>query len=272
MRATLGNVRLFIVDEISMVSSLNLAYIHIRLEELFGGSELFGSRNVLFVGDLLQLPPVSGSPVFEKVSTKSLLSQMGCAASVNIWRDCVTYDELTINERQKSDPQFSSMFDSVRRGCPTEETVSTLKERVIQVPIADQFSRLQQSGKTPVCLFPKRKACEDFNARMLNTMNSEVRELCCTDEVDETAGPRKVTKKVIEHLDKMNSDCNMTAGLEAKLSLAVGARVMLHRNLDTKAGLVNGALGTVLSIAPNHVTVLFDHVSTPYNVERVRSI
>ena len=115
--------------------------------------------------------------------------------------------------------------------------MSTLKERVIQVPIADQFSKLQQSGKTPVCLFPKRKACEDFNARMLNTMNNEVRELCCTDEVDETAGPRKVTKKVIEHLDKMNSDCNMTAGLEAKLSLAVGARVMLRRNLDTKAGL-----------------------------------
>ena len=84
MKATLGNVRLFIIDEVSMVSSLNLAYIHMRLEELFGGSEWFGSRNVLFVGDLLQLPPVSGSPVFEKVSTKSLLSQLGCAASINI--------------------------------------------------------------------------------------------------------------------------------------------------------------------------------------------
>jgi hypothetical protein len=31
---------------------------------------------------------------------------------------------LTINERQKSDPQFSSMLDCVRRGCPTKETVS----------------------------------------------------------------------------------------------------------------------------------------------------
>ena len=82
---------------------------------------------MLLVGDLLQLPPVTGSPVFEKVSTKSLLNQLGCAASANIWRDCVTYDELTINERQKNDPQFSSMLDSVRRGCPTEETVRILK-------------------------------------------------------------------------------------------------------------------------------------------------
>ena len=47
-----------------------------------------------------------------------------------------------------------------------------------------------------------------------------------------------MSKKAIEHLDKMNSDCNLTAGLEAKLSLAVGARVMLRRNIDTKSGLV----------------------------------
>ena len=76
---------------------------------------------------------------------------------------------------------------------------------------------------------------------------------------------------MIKHLDKMNADCNMTAGLEARLSLAVGACVMLRRNIDTKAGLVNGAIGTVLSIAAHHVTVQFDHVSVPYNVEKVKS-
>ena len=271
MKTTLSNVRLFVIDEISMVSSLNLAYVHMRLEELFSENEWFGSRNMLFVGDLLQLPPVAGSPVFEKVSTKSLLNQLGCAASANIWRDCVTYDELTINERQKNDPQFSSMLDSVRRGCPTEETVRNLRDRVIQVPIADKFTELQQSGRTPVCLFPKKRACEVFNAQMLTKTASPTCELHCTDEIDETAGARKITKKVVEHLEKLNTDCNMTAGLEAKLCLAVGARVMLRRNLDTKAGLVNGAIGTVLSISSSHVTVQFDHVSAPYDVERVKS-
>ena len=64
-----------------------------------------------------------------------------------------------------------------------------------------------------------------------------------------------MTKKVIEHLDKLNTDCNMTASLEAKLSLAVGACVMLRRNIDTKAGLVNGAIGMVLSITAHYVNV-----------------
>ena len=140
MRATLSDVKLFFIDKISTVSSMNLTVVHMRLEELFGSSEWFGSRNMLFVGDLLQLPPVHGSPVFEKVATKSILSQLGCAAAINIWRDCVTYDELTINERLKNDAPFSSMLDCVRRGYPTEETLHVLKKRVIQVPVSDKFS------------------------------------------------------------------------------------------------------------------------------------
>ena len=61
----------------------------------------------------------------------------------------------------------------------------------------------------------------------------------------------------------------MTAGLEAKLSLPVGAPVMLCPNVNTETGLVNCAIGTVLSITVEHVTVPFDHISEPYNVEKV---
>ena len=106
---------------------------------------------------------------------------------------------------------------------------------------------------------------------MLARLSSKVHDLVCTDELDQTVSTHKWTKRSIEHLEKLNSDCNMTAGLEAKLSLAVGARVMLRRNIDTKAGLVNGTLGTVLSITAEHVMVQFDHMTTPYDVAVVKS-
>ena len=56
---------------------------------------------------------------------------------------------------------------------------------------------------------------------------------------------------MVEQLEKLNNDCR-TVGLEAKLLLAVGARVMLSHNTDTKTGLINGSLGTVLSISSEH--------------------
>uniref|UniRef100_A0A1X7T5U6 ATP-dependent DNA helicase n=1 Tax=Amphimedon queenslandica TaxID=400682 RepID=A0A1X7T5U6_AMPQE len=58
------------MDEVSMVSSLNLANLHMRLEDIFGTDEWFESKIILFVGDLLQLPPVNGRPVFKKISNK----------------------------------------------------------------------------------------------------------------------------------------------------------------------------------------------------------
>ena len=110
MRSTLRSLKMIFDDEVSMVSSLNLAYMHL-IET--GKNCLVDTtgRNVLFVGDLLQLQLVNGSPVFEKICRKSVCHKLGCATSVNIWTDSVVYDELTINERQKRDEEVSKMLD-----------------------------------------------------------------------------------------------------------------------------------------------------------------
>ena len=55
----------------------------------------------------------------------------------------------------------------------------------------------------------------------------------------------------------------MTAGLEASLHPALGACVMLRRNIDTKIGLVNGAISTIQNISITAVSVKFDHIDKP---------
>ena len=98
MRTNLRSLKLIIIDETSM-------------EEFFGGAgdDYFGSMNILFVGDILQLPPVTGSPVFSKLCNKLIASRMGSIASVNIWKETIVYDELSINNYL--------MKDERRMGC-----------------------------------------------------------------------------------------------------------------------------------------------------------
>ena len=92
------------------------------------------------------------------------------------------------------------MLDCVRRGCPTDETISMLKQRVIEGSVTDKFNELSQGSQTPVCLFPTRKACQELNNEMIQMLASKVHELVCTDQSDQTSTTRKWTKKVEQRL------------------------------------------------------------------------
>ena len=186
---------------------MNLAYIHLWLEELFGGlgDKYFGSMNMLFVGDILQLPPVTGSLVFSKLCNKLIASRMGSIASVNIWKETIVYDKLTINERQKKDRLFRSMWF---------ESLECLKKRVINVTVVEKYTEFSKAGSSPICLFPTRKACKEFYAQMILDNELQLMKL-----VHPTSGPKQ--------LEKLNNDSNLTAGLEAELTLAVRACIML---------------------------------------------
>ena len=226
--------------------------------------------NMLFVGDILQLPPVTGSPVFEKLCNKLIANRMGSIASVNIWKETIVYDELIINECQKKDGLFVNILDEVRRGSPSPKSLECLKKRVIDVTVVDKYMELCKHGSSPVCLFPTRKACKDFNDQMLSALDTNLHKITCVDEIDETSSSRKWSEITKKELAKLNKDSNLTAGLEAQLTLAVGARVMLRRNINTKEGLVNGAIGTIHSISSQKLLIKFDHIDIPCTIEMVR--
>ena len=72
------NVTLVSIDEISMVSNVTLLYIHLQHTEIFQTQEVedgwFGNRNMLLLGDLLQVPPVledPGTPILQQNSLRN---------------------------------------------------------------------------------------------------------------------------------------------------------------------------------------------------------
>ena len=58
---------------------------------------------------------------------------------------------------------------------------------------------------------------------MLQGLNTEIQQITCSDEIDETKITRMWGKKAAEQLEKLKKDCNNTAGLQALLKVAVGA-------------------------------------------------
>ena len=58
MRLSLSELKLIIMDEISMLVNTALLHINQRLKEIFGtsNSQLFAGISILGVGDLYQLP------------------------------------------------------------------------------------------------------------------------------------------------------------------------------------------------------------------------
>ena len=55
-------------------------------------------------------------------------------------------------------------------------------------------------------------------------------------------------QKVKQKLAKYSEDSTHTAGLENTITIKVGCKVMLRRNIDVTLGLVNGAIGTIRNV------------------------
>uniref|UniRef100_A0A1X7UD01 Uncharacterized protein n=1 Tax=Amphimedon queenslandica TaxID=400682 RepID=A0A1X7UD01_AMPQE len=132
----------------------------------------------------------------KKISNKLIKTRLGAANAVNIWKETVEYNELTINEGQKGDETFFKMLDSVRHGCLTVETINTLKSHIFKVFLQQKYKELEREGTNPpICLFSKVDACQKINKLMLEGLETEKIELVCVDVVDESGSTAKFDKR-----------------------------------------------------------------------------
>ncbi|KAF0753083.1 ELKS/Rab6-interacting/CAST family member 1-like, partial [Aphis craccivora] len=117
LRCQFANVKLLIIDEISMVGIKTLGYIDQRLRSILRINKPFGDINVIVFGDFFQLAPVLATPLydsFEEILTK-FPSVVEMLSIKSIWETFKFY-ELTKIMRQKDDKQFAIMLTKLARG------------------------------------------------------------------------------------------------------------------------------------------------------------
>ncbi len=226
---------ILIIDEVSMLSAELFEKIDELLKTIRNNHlKPFGGMQMILSGDLFQLLPV----FTEQDTDKRLIIE---SELFNEYFKDSTF-MLTTNFRQNDDKTFSELLDRIRLGQHTKEDTDILKGYVSN-----------SNEKKIIHLVPTNRMADSIN-------KIEMEKLKTQQKVFKTKFQTKVSKryfgdkKIYEYeLEKQFKSRNIF-----ELTLKVGARVMLLRNIDVEAGLVNGSLGTIKSIESDCVLTMFD--------------
>ena len=283
------DVKLFILDEISMVSNLMIVYIHRRLCEIFSEPcSVLGGRNVVVFWDLLQLSPVKNGPCFSDLGKqeKDILKGM---SFLNLWK-AVQYEELLENVRQSHDNRFSEILQDVRAGFIKEVDEEWLVEEC-RFKYA-KHTKLEQKKEIAEFVYKKMVANRNYTilvptTKMVTQLNQDVLKLIPGDSKSLSAIDSIVTRRSVASIQnnpyikravkKLEDDPRQTAGLESILKLKIGAKLLLRRNLDVSRGLCNGAIRKLLKYCVHSSNrrkveaLLVEFVQCTTEIKRVKS-
>jgi hypothetical protein len=230
-RISLKDLKLIIIDEISMIGNITLLHIHQRLKEIFGVSstDLSAGISIIAVGDLYQLPPIKKKAIFDdyKNETHNLCHPWGVFKMV----------ELTEIMRQKNDKAFTELLNRIRTASHTEDDIKVIQSRCITTSDPNYPSDALHiwAENTPV---------NEHNQKKLETIQSPLFLLKAKDQY-----PKNVNKQDIDRvLARRRSE---TCGLDFEIHIKEGARVMLTTNINIQDRLINGQMGTVVKIQVN---------------------
>ncbi|KAF9407745.1 hypothetical protein HW555_012336 [Spodoptera exigua] len=227
------HINWLIIDEISMVPYLTLRNIHIRLQQLKQDQGNFGGINVILFGDLMQLPPVSritgGSYCFRQPSNLT--------GETNLWQ-LFSFCEWPQNMRQAGDNTFVDILNNIRVGELTMDQLEILDSR--RIPLEGPFA----DGEA-VRIFPTTKQVDAYNSAMTKKLGKSLK-LYQINAVDISLEAKTYGK--CPRKQYISDDPNKTGGILGTLTIGIGSRVMLRRNINVNHGLVNGAMGIIRRI------------------------
>lgn len=227
-RLSLTHADTIIIDEVSMVRCDVMDAIDRTMRHTLNNNAPFGGKQMIFVGDMFQLPPV-----VKKGPEKELLTDLYHTDQFFFYNsNVIRHMRLVKIEFKKvyrqNDDHFVRILENVRRNSLSPLDLKDLNARVISPSTEDG---------SVVTLTSLNKTAEQYNSRMLDEINEEefVFEGVVTGSFDEKMLP-----------------------VDKTLRLKVGAQVMFTRN-DLSKRWGNGTLGRVVELTKNSVCVEIDN-------------
>ena len=279
-----------IIDEITMISRAALDTLDSALRRLSAQvharsvDQCFGGKSVLFFGDLAQVPAVvRGHNDDFAESAEQFFQSLPYHA----------FSQFTLHSVMRQDPnqeQFMALLSDIRTNTHlSDDSLSLLRSRfhahqmetalhvvdefvghddpggmVItfrneranyynDLILADRAAKSQTSPTTLHAMFLVRNS-PSFAAQLPPNRAS-------FDRAAQMLSPSLATESQIRLLFAAFRRRQFNTIIPFTLSVIPGARVMLLKNIDTAAGLINGARGTVISYLPDcdTLSVLFDN-------------
>ncbi|CAB4027407.1 ATP-dependent DNA helicase PIF1, partial [Paramuricea clavata] len=232
MRLSLAELKLIIIDKISVVSNMGLLHIHQRLKEIFvtPNSQLFAGISVLVFGDFFQLPPIRRTTTF--------LNYKNDAFKLYPPWHVFKMAELTQIMRQKDDLAFTQLLNRVRTASHTDDDIRCIQSRTI-TPDDENYP------SDALHIFAENAPVYEYNNDRLQQIQSPQYALEALDQF-----PPHVRKQDIDRV--LSKERSETGGLDTKILIKENARVMLTTNVDISDRLINGQLETqLLTSVPN---------------------
>lgn len=210
------NLDCLIIDEVSMVRADVLDSIDIFLRVNRDNDDFFGGVQVVFFGDLFQLPPVVASNFEKEIFQKDYESPYFFSAHAFRSGFHIRLIELTKVYRQ-DERHFIELLDKIRLNEVEEDDMQLLNSR---------FSKLPEDLSYHITLCSINATANAINMKNLNNLTSQPR----------------IFQAKIEGMFK-----RQIFPTEEQLILKEGAQVMFVKN-DLQKQFVNGTIGEIVSI------------------------
>ena len=237
-RAVINNMELLVIDEVSMLRADLLDAIDFMMQTVRRKSEPFGGVQVLYIGDLLQLPPVVREEEWRTL--RNYYTGKFFFNSHVVQRNPPLYIELDKIFRQ-SDNLFIEILNNLRNNQISKSDLLFLNDYV--KPDFDL-----KSNKGYITLTTHNAKADAMNAQAL----------------EDLAG-----KQIIYKAEVTKDFPEKIYPIEFNLKLKIGAQVMFVKNdLNLEKRYFNGKIGVVKSIGNQEILVHFPDDNVTIEVEK----